>query len=198
MSTRDCTAVRIETRILRIDAQPVAPGQHLHGEWLVQLEQAHVVERQSCLLEHTLRRRNRTDAHQFRLDPGEPERNEPHLGLEPELARGFLRGEEAGGCAVRQTGRVSRGNAAACAKRRAQRREAFECRVSAEKLVAVRDLPAVVREHAHRHDGLTHHSVRPRGCGPLLGLHGERIRVGLRDLREAVVQVLRGRAHRHR
>jgi len=29
-------------------------------------------------------------------------------------------------------------------------------------------------------------------------LDGERVRIGLRDLREAVVQVLRGRAHGHR
>ena len=62
----------------------------------------------------------------------------------------------------------------------------------------VGELPAFLREHAHRHDGLSHDAVRPRGSGALLGPHGERVCVVLRDLRKAVVQVLGGRAHRHR
>src|SRR6185503_6614181 len=43
MAEGDRAAVRVQALVLRVDAHPVAPGEHLHGERLVELEQADVV-----------------------------------------------------------------------------------------------------------------------------------------------------------
>src|SRR3954470_18831473 len=81
MPAGDRTAVGIEARVLRIDAEGVAPGEHLNGERLIQFEKADVVERQAGLLEHALGRRNRPDAHQLRLDARKGEADQSHLRL---------------------------------------------------------------------------------------------------------------------
>src|SRR3954468_3769422 len=47
MSARDRAAVRVEPLVLGVDAEAVAPAQHLHREGLVQLEEADLVERQA-------------------------------------------------------------------------------------------------------------------------------------------------------
>ena len=87
MAAGDRAAVGVEARVVRLDAHPVAPGEHLHRERLVQLEEADVVERDARLLEHLPRRRDRAEAHQLRLDAGVGEADEPHLRLEAELLR---------------------------------------------------------------------------------------------------------------
>ena len=84
---RDRAAVRVEARVVGRDADAVAPGQHLHRERLVELEQPDVVEREPGLREHALGRRHGPEPHQVRLDPGIGEADEPHRRLEPELAR---------------------------------------------------------------------------------------------------------------
>ena len=101
MSARDRTTVWVEPFVFGIDAHSVAPRQHLYRERFVQLEEADVVERETRLLEHPVRRGDRSDAHQLRLDPGEGERDEPHLRFEPELGRRLLRDEKGRGRAVR-------------------------------------------------------------------------------------------------
>src|ERR671935_1415368 len=196
--TGDRAPVRVEPLVVGIYAHPVAPRQHLHGERFVQLEQADLVERETGLLEHPLRSRNRPDPHQLRLDAGKRERDEAHLRLEPELGGRVLGGEECGGCAVGETRGVAGRDAAAGTKRRAQVREALERRVRAQELVPVGRSPALVREDAHRHDRLAHDAVLPRRGRALLRADGERVGVTLRDVREVVVQVLGGRAHRDR
>ena len=120
MPAGDRAAVRVEACIFGIDAEGVAPGEHLNGEGLVQLEEADVVECQAGLLEHALGRRNRPYAHQFRLDARKGEADQSHLRLEPELRGGVLRSEKAGGGAVSQSCRVPGSDSAACPKRRAQ------------------------------------------------------------------------------
>src|SRR4029079_6013624 len=47
MPAGDRAAVRVEARVLGIDAEGVAPAEHLNGERLVQLEEADVVECQA-------------------------------------------------------------------------------------------------------------------------------------------------------
>src|SRR6266550_7385358 len=65
MAARDRSAVRVEPRIVRNDAHPVAPREHLHREWLVQLEEADLVERDAGLSENALRGRHRPEPHQL-------------------------------------------------------------------------------------------------------------------------------------
>src|SRR5512133_3069850 len=77
----DRAAVGVEAFVLGIDAQPVAPAQHLYRERLVQFEQAELVERDTRALERLLRRGNRAEAHQLRLDPGERVGDQPHARL---------------------------------------------------------------------------------------------------------------------
>ncbi len=196
MPAGDRAAVRIEARVVGGDAKLVAPRQDLHRERLVQLEQVDLVERHSRLLEHAPRRRYGAVAHQMRLDAGVRVPDEAQLRREAELVRRLLGREERRGRAVRQSGGVARGDAAAGAERRLQRGEPVQRRVRAQELVALRDLPAVVGEHRHRHDRVAHDAVLPRGGGLLLRRHGERVRALLRDLRKAVVQVLGGLSHR--
>ncbi len=88
MSAGDRAAVGVQPRVVGRDAHPVAPAQHLHGEGLVQLEEADVVDRQARLLQHAFRRRNRPDPHQLRLDAGEREPDEPHPRRQAQLGRG--------------------------------------------------------------------------------------------------------------
>ena len=193
----DRAAVRVEPFVLRIDPEPVAPAQHLHREGLVQLEQADLVERQAGALERLVRRRHGPEAHQLRLDASEGVRDEAHPRLERVLGERLLRGEQADRRAVGQPGGVAGGHAAAGPKGRRQRRERLQRRLRPQKLVAVGSAPALVGEDRHRHDGLAHDAVLPGRRGALLGAHRVGVGVLLGQLREAVVQVLGGRAHRH-
>ena len=76
------------------DADAFAPRQHLHGERLVQLEEADVVDRRPACSSTRSRRRDRADPHQLRLDAGEREADEAHARLEAELLDGALGGEQ--------------------------------------------------------------------------------------------------------
>ena len=51
MTARDRAAVGVETRVVGGDAELVAPGQHLDGERLVQLEQVDVLEREGITID---------------------------------------------------------------------------------------------------------------------------------------------------
>src|SRR5207248_3542243 len=107
-------------------AELVAPGQHLDGERLVQLEQGDLVERDAGLLEHAARGRDRAVAHQVRLDTRVRVADEAELRLDPELPCGLLRDEQRRRRAVGQPGGAARRDAAAGAKGRLQRGEAVE------------------------------------------------------------------------
>src|SRR5439155_24764749 len=96
VSAADRAAVRIQALVIGIDADAVAPGEHLDGEGLVELEEADVVERQTGLLENARGRGHGPEAHQVRLDAGERIADEAHGGPEAELVRGLPRGEQAG------------------------------------------------------------------------------------------------------
>ena len=87
---------------------PSHQRQHLHREWLVQLEEVDVVDRQPGALEHLLGRRHRSEAHEVRLDAGIGEADEAHPRLEAELRGCVPRGDERGGRAVRQARGVAR------------------------------------------------------------------------------------------
>ena len=61
-----------------------------------------------------------------------------------------------------------------------------------------RPQPSSAERVADRHQRLLDHPVRVRGGDPLLALQGERVSAVAGDAGEAVVQVLRGRAHHQR
>ena len=133
----------------------------------------------------------------MRLDARVGESDQPHRRLEPELGRDRFGRQEARGGAVREPRGVAGGDAAACPERRAQRREALERRVRTEELVAGREPPAVVAEHAHRHDRPRHHAVLlvPGAAGPELALHCVPVCRLTGQLRVGVVKVLGGLPH---
>src|SRR5579862_4694796 len=191
----DRTAVRIEPGVVRVDAELVAPRQHLDGERLVQLEDVDLVERDPRLLEHTAGGRDGADAHQVRLDAGVCVADEAEPRLEPDLVERFLGGEERRRRAVREPGRVAGGDAAAGTEGGLQPGESLHGRLGAQELVPLGELPAVVGEDGHRHDRLAHDAVRP--CRDCLLLRGERERVRplAGDRGAAVVEVLRRLAH---
>ena len=195
MAAGDRAAVGVQARVVGRDSHPLAPGQDLDREGLVELEQADLVDRQPRLLEHALRGGDRADPHHLGLDARVGEADEPHLRLEPELLGGLRGREQARGRAVGEPGRVARAHAAARAERRLQSGERLHGRVGAQELVAVGDAPALVAEDRHRHHGRAHHAVLPGRRGLALRLGGEAIGVLPRELREAVVQVLGRRAH---
>ena len=198
MAAGDRAAVGVQARVVRLDAQRVAPRQHLDGERLVQLEQIDVVEGEARLLEHATGGRDRADPHQLRLDACERIADEPQLRLQAELLRRAVGGEVGRGGAIGQPCGVAGGDTTGGAERRLQVGEARQRRVRPQELVAVGEPPARIREDAHRDDGLAHDAVLPRRRRALLRAHGELVRRFLRQLRKAVVQVLRGRAHRDR
>ena len=181
--------------VLGVDAELVAPREHLDGERLVQLEEVDVVESQARLRERSLGRGHWPDAHQLGLDAGVREGDEAKSRLEPELRHGVAGREQRGRGAVRQAGRVAGGDAAAGPERRWQAGERLERRLRPEKLVAVCHRPTAVREHGHRHDRLGHHAVLPGRRCALLGAEREAVGVVARQRGEAIVEVLRRLAH---
>ena len=200
MAAGDRTSRRIQPRVVRCHAHAVAPGQHLHGERLVQLEQADVGDREPGLREDALRRGHGADSHQVGLDARVREADEPHRGLEPELGGHRLGGEQPCGRAVGETCRVPCGHAPACPERRPQGREAFERRVRPQELVPGGDAPALVAEDAHRDDRAGHDPVLPvpGPGGAALALEGIAVGCLPRQLREGVVEVLGGLSHHGR
>ena len=133
----------------------------------------------------------------MRLDARVGEADEPEAWLEPELGRRRLGGEQRRGRAVRQPGRVARGDAPTGAEGRTQRREALDGRLRPQELVALGALPALLGEDAHRDDGARVHAVRvvPRGCGSPLRLGGVAVGVLAGQAWQLVVEVLRRLAH---
>ena len=85
VAERDGAAVDVQS--LRIDWQLAQAGNHLCGKRLVQLDQIHLLERQSGELQHFSNCRHRPDAKPLRFDTGGRERHESPERLEAQLAR---------------------------------------------------------------------------------------------------------------
>ena len=125
MTAGDRAAVRVQPLVLGVDAEPVAPAQHLHGERLVQLEEADVVDRE------TGRARAPAPSRGSGRSPSAParrRRTRSRRGASAARARARSRrpreASRADGRAVGQAGGVPGGHAAAGAERRGQRRRA--------------------------------------------------------------------------
>ena len=199
MAAGDRAAGGVEPRVVRRDADAVAPGEHLDGERLVQLEQADVVDREPGLREHALGRGHGPDAHQVWLDARVGEPDEAHRRLEPELGGDRLGGEQARRGAVGEPGRVSGGDPAArrgtaCAAPRGPR---ASCRAAGTRRAPATRQPSSPKTLI----GTTVRAITPSGSSHARGrpdLALERVRVGglPRQLRERVVEVL-GRLPHH-
>ena len=87
MADGDRAAVLVDPGVVVGDAEVVEERQHLHGEGLVELEQADVVDGQAGLGERLLGRGHRADAHHLGLDAGEARADQPHPHRQAELAR---------------------------------------------------------------------------------------------------------------
>src|SRR5437773_909404 len=70
MADGDRAAVRIDARVLEVDAHQLETAEHLAGEGLVDLDDIHVLERQTGALEGARNGIRRPDAHDARLDTG--------------------------------------------------------------------------------------------------------------------------------
>src|SRR5437773_10377286 len=70
MADGDRAAVRIDARVLEVDAHQLEAAEHLAGEGLVDLDDIHVPERQAGALKRARNGIRRPDAHDARLDAG--------------------------------------------------------------------------------------------------------------------------------
>ena len=195
----DRAAVRVDPRVVVGDAVVLEQGEHLDREGLVDLEGLDVVDGQAGLGQRLLGRRDRTCAHHLGLDAGEREGHEAHPDRQAELARGLLVGEQRGGGAVVDAGRVARGHPTVGAERSLQAGQRLHAGAGAHGLVGGGQAPAGLG--AARGDG---HQVGLDLAGLVgrdgLGLRAHGVGVGalLGDRRVAVVQVLGGVAHGER
>ncbi len=143
--------------------------------------------------------RHRADAHDLGRDAGEREADHAHLLLQAELVGHGLRGQQGGGGAVVEAGAVAGGDAAVRAERRLQAGQALERGAGPRGLVGGEQAPALLGgAHGDRHEVGLDPALRVGMGGLLLGAEGERVGPLLGQVREAVVQVLGGRAHAER
>ena len=114
-------------------------------------------------------RRHRADAHDARRHAGRRHAEHARAGREPVRLHGCLRGEDQGGGAVVDAGRVAGRHRAGLAERRLELGERLERRVGARMLVLVDDDRAgLAARHLDRHDLLGEIARRHRLAGALL------------------------------
>ena len=199
VSGGDRAAIRVDAGVVVGDAEVVEEGEDLHGEGLVELEESDVRNRQAGLGEGFLGRRDRADAHDLGLDADEGELDQAHSDGQPELLGGVLRGEQAGGRAVVDAGRIAGGHPSVRPEGRLERTEIIEGGAGARWLVGDGEAVSLLRT-----TGGDRHQIRLDlagliGRGELvLGGDREGVRALLGQLRVAVVQVLGGLAHHQR
>ena len=150
-------------------------------------------------LQRLLGGRDRAGAHHLGLDADEGVGHQAHLDRQAELARGLLVGEQRGGGAVVDAGRVARGDVAVRAERRLEPGERLHRRLRAHRLVGGRQAPAGLgRAGRDGHEvGLDLAGVVGR-LRLLLAAHGVLVHALLGDRGVAVVEVLGGLAHHER
>ena len=199
MPEGDRPAVRVHPGVVVGDAEVVEEGEHLHGERLVDLDQADVVDREAGARQGALGGRDRADAHQRRVDAGEGVADHAHLRRQAELVGHGCGRDQCSGRAVVEAGGVAGGDVAVRAERRPQLGECLGGGAGTRWLVGRGQVPATsLGPHRDRHEvGLD--GAGGVGVGHLLlAGGGEGIGAFAGELREAVVQVLGGLAHDER
>ena len=109
VADRDRAAVDVE--LLHRDAELVAAVEHLHGERLVQLPQADVVDLQAVALQAARNGEDRADAHLVGLAAGDREAAEDAQRLQAALAASASHHEHAGRGAVGELAGIAGGDA---------------------------------------------------------------------------------------
>jgi len=92
MAERDRSTVRVESRIIRGQAEMITERQHLDSECLIDLEGADVIDPQSRLVERFLRRGDGPDSHELRIHTSEGEGDKAHGDRQTQLRCHTLRG----------------------------------------------------------------------------------------------------------
>lgn len=169
VAERDARSARVDPFVTeRIEPEEPEHGQHLRGERLVQLDDVQIGEREARPRERLLRRRDRTDPHDPRRDPGHRPRTQAQHRAETEPLRDLWCCDDAGGRAVVLAGGVPRGHGrlgVLCGHDRPESGERIEARILTGVLIdrhrrrttaTVRDLdgnelvveaPQVARRH---------------------------------------------------
>src|SRR5215472_8442787 len=110
VAERDRTAPRVHPRVVVGDLEVVEEREHLHGESLVYLDEADVVQGEVVAREQRLGRGHRADAHHLRRDAGEGEVDQAHFRGQAQLGRHLLGRDDAAGRAVVDAARVACGH----------------------------------------------------------------------------------------
>ncbi len=145
VADRDRAAVDVE--LVVVDAEPVAAVDHLHGEGLVQLPEADVVDLEAVRLEELRHGEHRADAHLVRIAAGDRDAAIDAERREVALARELRLHQHAGAGAVGKLRGVAGGDEGAglqllaAGEHRLQRRKARERRVGARALVLLQRRP---------------------------------------------------------
>ena len=100
MSHRNGPTPLVDSGIAIVDAEVVEERQHLHGECLVEFEEADVTDGEARFAKGLLGGRHGTKAHNLRLDTGEREAHHTHLGAQAEFLSRIRTRDNARGRAI--------------------------------------------------------------------------------------------------
>src|SRR3954452_13093298 len=118
-------------QLVVVDPQLVLARDDLGGERLVDLHDVDVVHRHPGLLQESLDRRDRAEAHDLRADRGDARRDDPRARLQPERLGLLLAHDEHRGGAVVQGAGVARRDRAVLAEGRLEPAELLHRRARA-------------------------------------------------------------------
>src|SRR5450756_2538933 len=125
----DRAAPRVHPRVIVGDLEVAEEDEHLHGERLVDLDEADVVHGEVVTGEELLGRGDGADAHHLGLAAGKGEVNKAHLRGEAQLRGDVFRRQDAPGRAVVDAARVAGGDPAMGTERRLERAQPVERRL---------------------------------------------------------------------
>src|SRR5260370_28760667 len=135
VSERNRAAVDVELRA--IEMQLAIACEHLRRERLIQFDQIDIRERNAGVAQESLRRRNRSDAHDFRVDAGLCVSDDARHRLQSMLRHRFLRRHQHRRRSVGHSGGIAGMYRSFLAKHRRQFRERSELGVESRVFIAV-------------------------------------------------------------
>src|SRR5512141_1800861 len=138
VTERNCAALPVE--LLPRNLELALDGACLSGERFVHLDDVHVVERETRRLQCLLRRGNRSDSHDLRIDAGKSPRHEPAEWLEPALGRELPARDHERTSTVADAGGISCCHDSVLAEYWLELRQPFHCRFGTHVLVLLEHL----------------------------------------------------------
>src|SRR5207244_4353300 len=154
MSQSNGPTVRIDARLVApIDAQVIHTRNRLAGECLIELDDLHVVDGESCALQRLARSRDRPQAHLIWAYTCHRRANHAREWLEAEIAGPFGRGDQQHGGAVVDTRAVAGRDAPVFGEGRPELGQRLHGRIGARMLVLRHfDQLCFTRWHRRRND----------------------------------------------